>query len=114
MSEYQCPEFDWCENGDHEYPCRGEHFAQLSFQATMSAFKKHRLIPGTGVIVGTSFTPTDDVVPLISITVGDSTQADMSLVEAEIALEGLKRAISIARPFWAARQDVTAVYAEPV
>lgn len=117
MSNYQCPEFHWCDNGSVEYPCRmGEHFWQKCFQASMSAFKKHRLnlSDSTGVIVGVSFTPTDDVVPLISITVGDDAQADMSLVEAEIALAALQRAISIARPFWDARPDVVAVYADPL
>lgn len=111
---YQCPEFDWCENGDHDYPCRGDHFAQVCFTGTMSVFKKGRVIPGVGVIVGTSFTPTDDVVPLISITIGDSTQVDMSLPEAKVAVTALNRAIEIATPFWDARPDVLAVYAEVV
>ncbi|WP_030171800.1 MULTISPECIES: hypothetical protein [Actinomycetes] len=110
MSAYQCPGFDWCENGFDEYPCRGEHFTQVSLSASMSAFQKSRVCPGVPVIVGVSFTPTEDVVPLISVTVGDDRQADMSLFEAREALAGLTRAIAIAEPLWKARPDVMDTY----
>ena len=110
MSDEQCATFGWCQNGVEGHPCRGEHFAQTSFRATMDAFRKSRSRTGVGVIVGTSFTPTEDVVPLISISIGDSTQADLSLYEAKVAFDSLRQAIEVAEPFWSARPDVCAVY----
>ena len=114
MSDYQCPTFEWCINGSEQYPCcHGEHFWHASFLASMSAFKKGRSqTETTNVIVGCSYMPTHDVVPMVSITVGDNAQADMSLPEATVALEALHKAIEVARPFWDARPDVAAEWAE--
>lgn len=110
-SDYQCPEHDWCDNGCADYPCcMGEHFWQGYTQASLGKNGERRdLDESTPLIVG-MWLDDRDLVPPIVITVGDDTEAIMSIVEARKVLADLARAIEIADPFWRNQPDVLKNY----
>lgn len=108
-----CAEFDWCGGG---FGCRGEHFWHGYLDATMPTMYAPRARRTgqdvTKVTVAMSFTPTEEMVPAISITTEQGGDIEMSIYEARVVVEHLTHAIDLAAPFWAARPDVMNDYVQ--